>query len=563
MLATFTFLLYWMIAQQLQGGNQQGRVPATVAQLISDYPLFDPILPIINYAAGMFTPAVLLHLIALGCGYYVASEFVIELVRSLYNLPDEDQAQELFTRLRVPPSPLSKPVPLNHRNFLQMQAEEPLLSIGGPGYVAISEGDVAVTEVNGRFERVIGFGKKKLRRFERIVNVLSLYEQESRQTEIELMTQEGFPLYTDIHLRFRIKRRPAVRGERAGYAIDDDSIRQAAYSQIVTNYSVTRWTSIPMMRAISILTTILAQKHLEQLIDPRVQASIAPQPAIQHTLKEKLAQELDELGVELIDVRHTGLKMNDKLQATMLEYWQKYNKPLSGVDATPSGADDAMNRAREKMIQGLASTSDMVRMPSMMPAPRTDSHTEQKMLQMLEMMQLMLDQGQIQQHENLLILQRNRVNHLIWQLIDEMRDTLRYSSTLTAESLNMLIKSPRLLLRMRETVTFQAKPAVRSALASADYSLEASKQIEVERGMSEYDTLVVRQNELGVLTQQLLKEASMAAAEELNLTAEGAAQLAQSAELSDRFAKTVTQYFLPPPSDSASDDRTLPQTSTK
>ena len=313
-----------------------------------------------------------------------------------------------------------------------------------------------------------------------------------------------------------------------------------------------------MTKAVSILTTILAQKHLEQLIDPRVQASIAPQPAIQLTLKEKLSQALDELGIELIEVRHTGLKMSDKLQATMLEYWQKYNKPLQGVGGTPPGADDALNRAREKMIKGLANSSDMVRRPSMrMSAP--DTRSEQKLLQMMQTMQLMLDQQHAQQNNNLLILQRNQVNHFIWQLIDEMRETLRYSPALTAESLNALIRSPRLRLTLRETVAFQAKPAVSSALESAQYSLEASKQIEIERGLPEYDTLVVRQDELGVLTQQLLKEASITVAEELNLTAEGAAQLAGSAELSDRFTKTVTQYFLPPPSS----DRALPQTTSQ
>ncbi|MGB1249564.1 MAG: SPFH domain-containing protein [Candidatus Promineifilaceae bacterium] len=560
-------LLYWIIAHQVQGVNLQGWLPVGVERLISDYPLLDPLLPIIDFAVEMASPRVLIHLLAVFGGFYYARVFTIELVQKLYDLPNANQAQRLLTRLQIPPSPYTSwPLALDRRRFLEQRRNEPLLSIGGPGYVNISESDVAVTEINGRFERVLGYGRRTLRRFERIVAILDLRDQEATVSDIGLMTKEGLPLKTDIHIQFRIKRRESTRGDRIGYTFDEESVRKAAYYQVVTKHGVNRWTSLPPKIAIGQLSAIVGQKRLDEMLDPNKVYDLAPQPDIQQTLKVRVQQILSSLGLELVDIRYTSLRLSDEMHTVMVDYWKGFQKRPTPLSPSPQGEDGtfaalAKKRARDKMIASLASGISTVRERKLAQEGRPQTN-QLPMQQMLQLVQAVV--GQQQQiaapasppPKYLLSLERNKINNLVWQLLGEFEGALRISSPLTSESLYTLLESPRLKLRMRDAVTSFATLSTGSTNRSDSYALQKAGPLSSQA----YDTLVIEQKELAALSQELIREATRSTAEEVNRPETEVAQWIDQGLLSDRFINTSAQHFLPAPEASAEQMQDLMQT---
>ena len=548
--AALGFLLYWMTAHQIQGVNLQGWLPPTIEQLINTYPLFDPMLPIIDFVVEMFSLSVLIHLVVVGFGYYLARRLILEVVQQLYDLPNEEQTQRLLHRLQVTPSPLlTRPLALDRRRFLEQRRAEPILSIGGPGFVNISESDVVVTEINGRFERVLGFGRQTLRRFERVVAILDLRDQEMTRKDVDLMTKEGLPLDTDIHIQFRIKRRNTQREGQLGYTFDEESVRKAAYNQTVTEFGINRWTSQPINIAVGQLAAIVAQKRLDELIDPNKIYDLAPQPEIQQMLTVRMRQILSGLGLELIDVRYTTLRLSAEMQTVMLDYWKSFGKKVSSPQDEEAKKAQATRRAREAMIQSLASGIATVRERKLAEVSRPQSG-EQTLTQMLQLMQgVMIQQNQLpslaapQQPKEVyrLNLRRDKINHLVWQLLQELEGALRSVAPLTEDQLYTALESPRLKLRMRDAVTSFATLSVGAASGTPSYALQTTDQVQPS-----YDVLVIEQAGLPTLAKELVREATRALADDLALSEMEVSQWLTRTALAQRYVDASAQHFLPP-----------------
>ena len=66
------------------------------------------------------------------------------------------------------------------------------------GTIRISDNEVLVTELNGRFNRVLGPGVHRLARFEYMRIALDLREQERSRDHVHLTTREGIQITTDV-----------------------------------------------------------------------------------------------------------------------------------------------------------------------------------------------------------------------------------------------------------------------------------------------------------------------------------------------------------------------------
>lgn len=264
---------YWLIARAVQGVNFRLSPSPTIDRLLDNLPLLEPILIFFE----IFSPYVLRHFIPVGFGIICAWLIAIQLVQKLYALPSFSDANRMLNRLVTNSGGT---IAIDRQRFAEQLVDVELLRTGGPGHVLLSESDVAVTEINGRYERVIGSGKQRLRRFERMVALLDLREQERTRDGVTLMTKEGLELKTNLHINFHIQRRPDPTEPRNNYSYDDDSVRKAAYNVTVGDGGIMRWDNQPMRVVVAQLRRIVSSKRLDELIDPKYVFEAAPHPEI-------------------------------------------------------------------------------------------------------------------------------------------------------------------------------------------------------------------------------------------------------------------------------------------
>jgi hypothetical protein len=193
-------LIYWFFALYLE------RVDLTVtlnrwAQTL--LPGLPPLPQSMVTFAGLFHPRVLRHFIPVVTGWMLAYLAAVSLVYALYDLPDQASARRFLSRL-VGDVAQGVVEAVSAKTLPELRKSSELLRVGGPGMVKILPGEVAVTEVNGRFYRLIPSGKHKIGRFEYIHTVVDLRTQERSIEQIPLVTKEGLDLTADVSLVFRI-----------------------------------------------------------------------------------------------------------------------------------------------------------------------------------------------------------------------------------------------------------------------------------------------------------------------------------------------------------------------
>lgn len=356
-------IVYWLLARAVQGIDLRITPSPTVNNMLNDFPLLTPFL----FFFELFSPTVLRHFIpilwGIGGGWLISTK----LVEILYDLPDRANATHLLGRLSSGGSGGGrKPLSINRLNFSTQQNEKDLLRIGGPGYVALSESDVAVTEINGRFERVISGGRKRLRRFEKIIAVLDLREQERLRNDVTLMTKEGLELKTNLRINFHLQRRPDPRQPNNIYTFDDASVRKAAFATKVVPKGLLRWDAQPIHVVVAQLRRIVANKRLDELIDPAYIFEAAPHPRIQQMMQQDARDILAGRGIHLVSAHITSLEMSPEMHEMLITYWKTFGEKAKALDERPQdpsfdSAEIVRRRAREKMIASLTTGLQTIR----------------------------------------------------------------------------------------------------------------------------------------------------------------------------------------------------------
>ncbi len=356
---TIAFLFYWLLARAIQGINYRLTPSPFVDNLLDNIPLLEPLIFIFELGS----PYVLRHLLPIAFGIACGWVITVRLVQKLYALSTFNDASRTLSRLVSGTGGL---VAINRLSFAEQQVEEELVRTGGPGFVAIAESDVVVTEINGRFERVLGGGKQRLRRFEKVVAVLDLREQERERHAITLMTKEGLELKTNLRLNFHLRQRPDPQRPHLNYTFDDDSVRKAAYSVTIGDGQMLRWDHQPMRIAVAQLRRVVASKRLDELIDPRYVFEGAPHPDIQIEMEQKTRDILHLQGIHLVSAQTSALEMKPAMHETLVGYWKAFGEKARALDERPQdpdfdSADMARRRAREKMIASLTTGLQTIR----------------------------------------------------------------------------------------------------------------------------------------------------------------------------------------------------------
>lgn len=310
------------------------------------------------YLMELFHWRVLRHLLPVVAGWYLAYRAAVGLIKTLYDLPRDEDAASLLSRLRASSAAGINPVTLNSSTLETDRPNSVLLRVGGPGQVKVGAHDAAVTELNGRFQRVLGAGTHKLDRFETIHSVIDLRPQERSSNNITLITRDGIELTADLSITFRINRGDEPVTRTNPYPFNDESVRQAAYATRFHANFYDNWETLPVNQARAQLYRIVARYRLDSILSPDSRVA-EPFLTIRNELERELQRPLAQLGLDLVAVQITRLELPPPVVEQFIRFWQSRWQTNHQIDAAESEAqalreiDIARIDAEVVMIQAI------------------------------------------------------------------------------------------------------------------------------------------------------------------------------------------------------------------
>ena len=310
-------LLYWVAAHYLE------RLDLTVS-LNTRWQTWLPGLPPLPMPfvvlAEFFHPRVLRHFIPVFTGWVLAYLAAASLLRVLYDLPDSATARRFLSRL-VGEAAQEPAVAVSVNTLAKLRQSSELLRVGGPGLVQVPAGEVGVTEVNGRFHRLIPSGKQKIGRFEYIHALLDLRTQERHLSETPLVTRDGIDMTADVILVFRIDTGGLLPTRENPFPYNPEAVRLAAYAEINRDveHSFT-WQDAPGNMARGLLAGIVAKYPLDELLHP--QGRREPYLTLSQELERLLRIALEDIGVDLLSAHIGRLEAPPEAHQQYFERWK-------------------------------------------------------------------------------------------------------------------------------------------------------------------------------------------------------------------------------------------------
>lgn len=317
----FMFILgYWVFARFFEQIDLGTTLPPW-------YPA-ESIPPLFQFVRELFHWRVLRHFAPVILGWWLAYQATIGLVRVLYVLPDGASARRFLTQLIYAGSASAKgPVTLTKELLHERRDELVVLRIGGPGWVKVRSGYVAVTEQNGRVFRIIGTGRHYLTPFEYVHDVLDLRVQERVVEEVSLTSRDGIPVTATVSVQFRIATGGEPPTRLKPFPYEEDAIRVAAYSQkIRPDGTVSRWDDAPLALAKDHLVRIFSKHMVDTILVPPGSdshgLSSAPLVSIRNELSTRLRENLSKRGIDLVNVQISQIVLPDDVTKQYIKYWQ-------------------------------------------------------------------------------------------------------------------------------------------------------------------------------------------------------------------------------------------------
>ena len=317
-------------------------------------------IPGLSLIISFFHWKVLRHIIAVIVGWLFARDAALVLVRVLYDLPDRQSAQKFLGRLLGTNMPVLDATEVTPASLASDRKNSVLLRVGGPGRVKVPAGHVTVTELNGRFQRILPTGKHVLGRYEYVHAVLNLQPQERTDNEFTAFSRDGIELRVGISIVYRLKMGEQIATRENPYPYDETAVRTAAYAQTVTDDrgSVSTWEDTPLAMARGTMIGILAGFRLDEIISSQ-RPGEEPYRTLRNELLRQLRGKLDGLGIDLQAVGINRIDLPPGVTEQYIDYWKSHwesQMMLNLVDGTATAVEEmeiARAEAEIMMIQAI------------------------------------------------------------------------------------------------------------------------------------------------------------------------------------------------------------------
>jgi regulator of protease activity HflC (stomatin/prohibitin superfamily) len=310
-------LMYWAFAHFMERIDMTASLTAMVN---GRFPAITTLPAPFVTMVELFSPRVLRHFIPVAVGWTLAYFAAVSLVRVLYELPDNAFARTFLGRL-VTGQSSDKPVVVSSRTLETMRPEHVMLRVGGPGFLVVPPGEVAVTEVNGRYYHLLSSGKHKLKPFEYVHTLVSLRTQERHETAVPLVTKDGIDLSADFTITFHIDSGGELPTRAKPFPYSPEAVESAAYARLNAGKETTfTWQDIPVNITKGQLAALVTKYTLDELLHPS--GKHEPHYILTQELERNVRTLIADIGLELDSIRLSPLELPEPVAQQYLKHWQ-------------------------------------------------------------------------------------------------------------------------------------------------------------------------------------------------------------------------------------------------
>jgi regulator of protease activity HflC (stomatin/prohibitin superfamily) len=317
LVVTIMVLMYWTYAHFIENIDMTTSLNAV---WYGRFPGGSNLPPVIITFVELFHWRVLRHFIPVITGWIIAYWAAVSLVRILYDLPDYSYARRFLSRLITAQTTGEKAVAVSSQTLEALRSESIMLRVGGPGQLVIPPGEVGVSEINGRYYRILPSGKNNLKPFEYVHSVLSLRTQERQVTDVALVTNDAMTLTADYTISFHIDRDGEMPTRNQPYPFRLDAVEKAAYTQTNSGEKVFDWMAQAANSAKGILVSIASKYTFDELMHP-AGGSVEPYYQLTQELERKVRNKLEDFGAELASIRIDRLDLSEEAEQQYIDYW--------------------------------------------------------------------------------------------------------------------------------------------------------------------------------------------------------------------------------------------------
>jgi regulator of protease activity HflC (stomatin/prohibitin superfamily) len=295
-------------------------------------PLPAPVRDSVNFAVSMIYPQTLRHalppLVACVLAVLLASNYV----RDLFELPDLTTGYRYLTASmfgwNYPGIKIKsggyEVAEKSQPGQIEQAATNPIPKIGGPGYVEVAPGNVALFEHVGGPSKVAGAGKHFIRRFETLRDVLDLHDQFRTQEEVKALTKDGVPVKVkNVQVAFRLRTSNRQRTEEETYPFSVSAIKAIAYGKTVGPKGPSVWTNSAPGMVAGIIRNHLSRMTLDEITDKREGDPNSPREKIKQTFEHKdTRKRFASMGVDLLWVSLGHIETPEDVLDQRIRAWE-------------------------------------------------------------------------------------------------------------------------------------------------------------------------------------------------------------------------------------------------
>nr|MBI2904965.1 SPFH domain-containing protein [Chloroflexota bacterium] len=208
----------------------------------------------------------------------------------------------------------------------------PIPIIGGPGYVSVASGNVALFERVGGPSKVAGAGRHFIRRFETLREVVDLRDQFRTRDEVKALTKDGIPVKVrNVQASFRARTSNRDRTPKETFPFSIAAIKHIAYGKTVGQKGPSVWTDGVLKSVTGIIRGYVSRTRLDDLI-ARPEADVRdPRDKIKAGFEHKETRKrFADMGVDLLWVSlghiETPQDVLDERIRTWQADWQRQDK---------------------------------------------------------------------------------------------------------------------------------------------------------------------------------------------------------------------------------------------
>jgi len=263
-------------------------------------------------------PAIVITIIV----FFLASRFL----KSVYGLEKRREGFDFLARSRFGQAGFSPFIKVDGGRRT-LNADGILTKIGGPGSLIVFNDSAVVLEKAGKLTRVMGpgFHTRKLERLEKIYDIIDLRPKQWVY-EVGAMTKEGIPVTWDVEVRYQIDDGGNSPTPEEPYPFSEEAVFKAAtckWRREVTRAQDMSWEGRVIIGATEgALRSILARRHLDELIGLTEADEEAVREVVQKQLEEAIREPASNFGARILQVKLANLQVRDSVTEEWIEAWR-------------------------------------------------------------------------------------------------------------------------------------------------------------------------------------------------------------------------------------------------